>query len=98
MTMLIASCAKTSPAPVVNDTGCLWTRIIYLTNHDIDILDRQTKKDILAHNKAWQANCQKETRASQSRGFFYKPEVEIMNDQKIEKEILDKGKTAPPLS
>jgi hypothetical protein len=21
-------------------------------------MDRQTKKDILAHNKAWQANCQ----------------------------------------
>ena len=57
MTMLIASCAKTSPAPVVIDTGCLWTRIIYLTNHDIDILDRLTKKDILAHNKAWQAIC-----------------------------------------
>ena len=65
MTMLIASCAKTSPAPVVIDTGCLWTRIIYLTNHDIDVLDRQTKKDILAHNKAWQANCQKQTSASQ---------------------------------
>ncbi|MCE1340184.1 hypothetical protein LWV32_00035 [Enterobacter asburiae] len=63
--MLIASCAKTSPATVVIDTGCLWSRIIYLTNHDIDVLDRQTKKDILAHNKAWQANCQKETRASQ---------------------------------
>lgn len=65
MTMLIASCAKTSPAPVVIDTGCLWTRIIYLTNHDIDVLDSQTKKDILAHNKAWQANCQKQTSASQ---------------------------------
>lgn len=59
MTMLIASCAKTSPAPVVVDTGCLWTRIIYLTNHDIDVLDRQTKRDILAYNKAWQANCNK---------------------------------------
>jgi len=23
-------------------------------------MDRQTKKDILTHNKAWQANCQKE--------------------------------------
>ncbi|MEP8702400.1 hypothetical protein [Enterobacter roggenkampii] len=31
----------------------------YLSVHDIDVLDRQTKKDILAHNKAWQANCQK---------------------------------------
>ncbi|CZV06594.1 Phage-related protein%2C tail component [Enterobacter asburiae] len=30
MTMLIASCAKTSPAPVVIDTGCLWSRIIKL--------------------------------------------------------------------
>lgn len=28
--MLIASCAKTSPAPVVIDTGCLWSRIIKL--------------------------------------------------------------------
>lgn len=58
-TMLIGSCAKSLPAPVVVDTGCLWTRIIYLTNNDIDVMDRQTKKDILAHNKAWQANCQK---------------------------------------
>ncbi|QYG86529.1 hypothetical protein [Citrobacter koseri] len=57
--MLIASCAKNSPAPVVVDTGCLWTRIIYLTDHDIDVLDKQTKRGILAHNKAWQANCQK---------------------------------------
>ncbi|MEY6763696.1 hypothetical protein AB9B48_18790 [Kluyvera ascorbata] len=56
--MSIASCAKTSPAPVVVDTGCLWTRIIYLTDHDIDVMDRQTKKDILAHNKSWMANCQ----------------------------------------
>ncbi|WP_249423611.1 hypothetical protein [Citrobacter sp. RHBSTW-00325] len=65
MMPLIVSCAKTSLAPVVVDTGCLWTRIIYLTDHDIDVMDRQTKKDILAHNKAWQANCQKEIRASQ---------------------------------
>ncbi|GKK82655.1 hypothetical protein NUBL13800_37220 [Klebsiella pneumoniae] len=32
-------------------------RIIYLTDHDIDVLDMQTKRDILAHNKAVQANC-----------------------------------------
>ncbi|ARA28945.1 hypothetical protein AM444_21980 [Enterobacter cloacae complex sp.] len=49
---------------MVVDTGCLWTRIIYLTNHDIDVLDRQTKKDILAHNKAWQKNCPKTQQAS----------------------------------
>nr|DAE91725.1 MAG TPA: hypothetical protein [Caudoviricetes sp.] len=58
MTMLIASCAKDLPAPVVVDTACSWVRIIYLTDHDIDVLDKQTKRDILAHNKAVQANCQ----------------------------------------
>ena len=66
MTMLIASCADTGPAKVeVIDTGCDWVSAIRLTEHDIDELDRQTKKDILAHNKAWQANCQlKEKRAA----------------------------------
>ncbi|MCW4971785.1 hypothetical protein M7966_24920 [Enterobacter hormaechei subsp. xiangfangensis] len=59
MMPLIVSCETTGPAPVVVDTGCLWARIIYLTNHDIDVLDKQTKRDILANNKAWQANCQK---------------------------------------
>jgi hypothetical protein len=57
MTMLIASCAKDLPAPVVVDTACSWVRIIYLTDHDIDVLDKQTKRDILAHNKSVQANC-----------------------------------------
>ena len=46
---------------MVVDTACDWVKPIYLTDHDIDAMDRQTKKDILAHNKAWQANCQKET-------------------------------------
>lgn len=60
MTMLIASCAQTGPARVeVIDTGCDWVSPIYGTDHDWDVLDKQTKKDILAHNKAWQANCQK---------------------------------------
>ncbi|BBW22331.1 hypothetical protein STN0717ENT53_26660 [Enterobacter kobei] len=65
MTMLIASCVTRGSVPVVVDTACDWVKPIYLTDHDIDFMDRQTKKDILAHNKAWQANCQKETRASQ---------------------------------
>ena len=60
MTMLTASCATNLPAkPEVTDTACDWVNIIYLTEHDIEVMDRQTKKDILAHNKAWQANCQK---------------------------------------
>ncbi|MFT0924455.1 hypothetical protein, partial [Klebsiella pneumoniae] len=57
MTMLIASCAKDLPAPVVVDTACNWVRIIYLTDHDIDVLDTQTKRDILAHNKMLTAKC-----------------------------------------
>ncbi|WP_311776365.1 hypothetical protein, partial [Klebsiella pneumoniae] len=61
MTMLIASCAKTLPAPVVVDTACNWVRIIYLTDHDIDVMDKQTKRDILAHNKSVQANCPQST-------------------------------------
>ncbi|WP_075209422.1 hypothetical protein [Klebsiella michiganensis] len=55
--MLIASCANNSPAPVVVDTSCYWAKIIYLTDHDIDVLDRQTKRDILAYNKSVRANC-----------------------------------------
>ncbi|MGV0239961.1 hypothetical protein ACVEIO_006865 [Klebsiella aerogenes] len=56
--MLIGSCAKTLPAkPEVIDTACSWVRFIYLTDHDIDVLDKQTKRDILAHNNSVKANC-----------------------------------------
>ncbi|WP_373860608.1 hypothetical protein AAH440_07010 [Klebsiella pneumoniae] len=55
--MLIASCAKSLPAPVVVDTACIWVRVIYLTDHDIDVLDRQTKRDILTHNRTVKRNC-----------------------------------------
>ncbi|EQB4818475.1 hypothetical protein ACX3OY_17460 [Citrobacter farmeri] len=59
--MLTVSCVRNLPAkPEVTDTACDWVNIIYLTEHDIDVLDKQTKRDILAHNKAWQANCQDE--------------------------------------
>ncbi|EPU1132840.1 MULTISPECIES: hypothetical protein [Klebsiella] len=64
--MLIGSCAKTLPAPVVVDTACYWVRIIYLTEHDIDVLDRQTKRDILAHNKSIMANCQQTSEIKRS--------------------------------
>ncbi|EPP7093036.1 TPA: hypothetical protein OUF01_002327 [Klebsiella michiganensis] len=60
--MLIGSCAKTLPAkPEVIDTACNWVRIIYLTDHDIDVLDKQTKRDILAHNKSALTNCPQPT-------------------------------------
>lgn len=67
MTMSIVSCAQTGPAKVeVIDTGCDWVSAIRLTEHDIEVMDRQTKKDVLAHNKLWQANCQtNEYRSSQ---------------------------------
>ncbi|HGF0769556.1 TPA: hypothetical protein ACF7ZB_001874 [Kluyvera georgiana] len=56
--MLIASCAETGPAKVeVIDTGCDWVTPIYLTDHDIAVMDKQTKRAILAHNKSWQKNC-----------------------------------------
>ncbi|HIG8794782.1 TPA: hypothetical protein ACYEOW_001011 [Raoultella terrigena] len=55
--MLIGSCAESLPAPVVVDTACSWVRIIYLTDHDIEVLDPQTKRDILAHDKVVLANC-----------------------------------------
>lgn len=61
MTMLTVSCAKNLPVkPEVTDTACDWVNTIYLTEHDITVLDKQTKRDILAHNKAVQANCMKE--------------------------------------
>ncbi|MFG1602382.1 hypothetical protein [Klebsiella quasipneumoniae] len=37
--------------------SCNWVRIIYMTDHDIDALDMQTKRDILAHNKTVLYNC-----------------------------------------
>lgn len=69
MMMSIASCAQTGPARVeVIDIGCDWVNVIRLTEHDIEVMDRQTKKDVLAHNKSWQANCQtNEYRALQKR-------------------------------
>ena len=59
MTMLIASCGSRGSVPVVVDTACDWVKPIYLTDHDINVMDRQTKKDILAHNRAWEINCPK---------------------------------------
>ena len=61
MTMLTVSCAKNLPAkPEVTDTACDWVSIIYLTEHDIEVMDRQTKKDILTHNRAVKINCKQE--------------------------------------
>lgn len=46
--------------------SCDWVKPIYLTDHDIAVMDKQTKRDVLAHNKTWKANCQSNnTTASQ---------------------------------
>ncbi|ACI09749.1 hypothetical protein KPK_2843 [Klebsiella variicola] len=31
--------------------------VIYLIDDDIDVLDKQTKRDILTHNKSVRGNC-----------------------------------------
>ncbi|HEE0107964.1 TPA: hypothetical protein R6W23_004075 [Citrobacter gillenii] len=63
--MLIASCGNRGSVPVVVDTACDWVKPIYLTDYDIAAMDKQTKRDVLAHNKAWQVNCQKSDISSQ---------------------------------
>nr|WP_253378513.1 hypothetical protein [unidentified bacterial endosymbiont] len=67
--MLIASCVTRGSAPVVIDTACEWSKPLYLTRQDIVVMDRQTKRDVLAHNKSWQNNCEnvREKRASSLR-------------------------------
>ncbi|MRE78199.1 hypothetical protein GIJ67_02030 [Citrobacter braakii] len=60
ITLLIASCATIGPEKVeVIDTACDWVKPIYLTDNDITAMGKQTKRDVLAHNKAWQGNCHK---------------------------------------
>lgn len=51
---------------MVVDTACDWVKPIYLTDHDIDVMDKQTKRYVLAHNLMVQQNCQSNnTTASQ---------------------------------
>ncbi|MDU1092621.1 MAG: hypothetical protein E7A42_23160 [Leclercia adecarboxylata] len=55
--MSIASCMTRGSAPVVVDTACDWVKPIYLTEHDIFAMDKQTKRDVLTHNQVWFSNC-----------------------------------------
>lgn len=58
MLILISSCQTNGPAdPVVVDTACNWVVPIYLTKNDINVLDPQTKRAILAHDEKWEVNC-----------------------------------------
>ncbi|AUT97511.1 hypothetical protein MC47_020390 [Citrobacter freundii] len=58
MTMLTASCVTRGSVPVVIDTACDWVKPIYLTDHDINVMSQQTKRELLVHNRSWRANCQ----------------------------------------
>ncbi|MGV3692388.1 hypothetical protein [Citrobacter freundii] len=62
--MLIASCGNRGSVPVVVDTACDWVKPIYLTDHDIDVMDKQTKRYVLAHNLMVQQNCQSNNTAA----------------------------------
>ncbi len=57
MLMLINSCSTNGPAPVVVDTACNWVQPIYVTPQDVESMDVQTKRAILAHNEKWDVNC-----------------------------------------
>lgn len=50
--MLLASCANDGAAI---SGGCEWVRPILVSR--ADVLTDQTARDILAHNRAWEANC-----------------------------------------
>ncbi|WP_172728733.1 hypothetical protein [Kluyvera cryocrescens] len=68
MAKLIVSSAATGPAKAeVIDTGCDWVTPIYLTDNDITVMDKQTKRDVLAHNKSWQANCEAQHKVGLSK-------------------------------
>lgn len=59
MSMLISGCATNgeTPALVVIDTGCDWTKYIYLTDHDIDVMSPSAKRQILTHNETRESQC-----------------------------------------
>ncbi|MGN9653435.1 hypothetical protein [Klebsiella michiganensis] len=55
--LLVSACSNKEEKYIYVLDSCNWVRIIYLTGHDIDALNMQTKRDILAHNKSVLANC-----------------------------------------
>lgn len=61
---VLAACSTPPPAePVIVyktktiDTACNWTRVITVAKEDI--LTDDTARQILAHDRAWKANCGK---------------------------------------
>ena len=54
--LALAACGG-NPGPVV-DTACVWVRPIAVGS--ADVLTRRTAEEILAHNRAWRANCPNE--------------------------------------
>ena len=56
--MTVAGCVTHGGVPVETGTACDRVKTDHLTDHDINVMDKQAKKDILLHNKGWLANCQ----------------------------------------
>nr|WP_241869521.1 hypothetical protein [Enterobacter roggenkampii] len=55
--MLIANCVTRVGVPVVVDTACDWVKPIYQEEHDIVVISKPTKKDLLSHNLLWRKHC-----------------------------------------
>ena len=68
--MLITSCSvstREKADPVVVDTACNWVKRIYVTENDVKVMDRQTKRDILTHNQKVDAICSPDGHAGQAQ-------------------------------
>lgn len=58
--LTLAACAHDVPPQIIEktrvvDTGCEWTKPIYVSK--ADVLTDDTAKEILAHNKSGSARC-----------------------------------------
>jgi hypothetical protein len=56
LTLCVSGCATNGPEII--DTGCSWVRPIMVSN--ADVLTDETAREILTHNEAWSAICEKQ--------------------------------------
>ena len=57
ISLLTMSCSTTGPAPILVSDYCESAQPIYLAKEEIPVLTRETKSQILIHNKIWQRKC-----------------------------------------
>lgn len=56
--LFASGCVTNGPARIeVVDTGCAWTRPVYVSNQDV--LTEKTATQILVHNETWELRCSK---------------------------------------